>query len=197
MGRSLRGDCRERRAADSFRFSCPSASLPGPSYKWVRINAITELALNVDVDGNGVIDRLGAPIVMDPANVDGSTGKPVPGLVVSNPSSPPVAPTGTAVQALEITALAVAPNGGKRLLQYVVAPLIISPDAADQNFPAALTLDGNGVTYQAPGTPGLCQWSGLVQSPTASGASGLGPLHWSNECVGLQGPSCGGELTAG
>jgi hypothetical protein len=132
----------------------PSVSLPGPSYKWVRINAVTEWALNVDVDSNGVIDRVGA-LFYDPANVDGSTGKPIPGLVVSNPSSPPIAPTGTAVQALEITALAVAPNGGKRLLQYVVAPLIISPDAADQNFPAALTLDGNGVTYQAPGTSGF------------------------------------------
>ncbi len=132
----------------------PSASLPGPSYKWVRINPITEKALNIDVNGDGSLD--GASVLFyDPAHVNPST-QPAASLVVPpGPSSPPVAPTGTAVQALEITALAVAPNGGQRLLQYVVAPLIISPDAADQNFPAALTLDGNGVTYQAPGTPGF------------------------------------------
>ncbi len=125
----------------------PLASLPGPSYKWVRINAVTEWALQVDVDSSGTIDST-YPLYYDPTHVDTSTGRPSPGLIVSSPPVPQ-----TAVQALEITALAVAPNGGQRLLQYVVAPLIISPDAADQNFPAALTLDGNGVTYQAPGTP--------------------------------------------
>ncbi|HTC42168.1 MAG TPA: pilus assembly PilX N-terminal domain-containing protein [Candidatus Acidoferrales bacterium] len=128
-----------------------SASLPGPSYKWVRINAVTEKALNIDVNGDGVKD--GASVLFyDPAHVNPSN-QAAPSLVVPpGPSSPPVAPTPTAVQALEITALAVAPNGGQRLLQYVVAPLIISPDTQDQNFPAALTLDGNGVIYQAPGT---------------------------------------------
>jgi hypothetical protein len=131
-----------------------AVSLPGPSYKWVRINPITEQALNIDVNGDGVLD--GASVLFyDPAHVNPSA-QPAASLVVPlGPSSPPVAPTGTAVQALEITALAVAPNGGQRLLQYVVAPLVISPDAADQNFPAALTLDGNGVTYQAPGTSGF------------------------------------------
>jgi len=36
------------------------------------------------------------------------------------------------------------------MLQYVVAPVVISPDATDQSFPAALTLDGNGVTFRGP-----------------------------------------------
>jgi hypothetical protein len=40
------------------------------------------------------------------------------------------------------------------LLQYIVAPLVISPDYPDQNFPAALTLDdgftGGGVTFTPP-----------------------------------------------
>jgi hypothetical protein len=128
----------------------PSPYLPGPSYKWVRINAITEWSLQIDVNGDGVLDGAVA-LFYDPANVSPSV-KPAPSLVVpSTYTSPPTAPTPTAVQALEITALAVAPNGGHRLLQYVVAPLIISPDAADQNFPAAVTLDGNGVTFQGPG----------------------------------------------
>lgn len=126
----------------------PVAGLPGPSYKWVRINAVTEASLNIDVDGNGVEDGA-AVLFYDPAHIDPFTGKPAPGLVVSTPSTPPVPPTPTSVQALEITALAVAPNGGRRLLQYVVAPLVISPDATDQSYPAALTLDGNNVTFQS------------------------------------------------
>ncbi len=125
----------------------PVAGLPGPSYKWVRINAITEASLNIDVDGNGVKDAA-AVLFYDPAHIDPSTGKPVPGLRVSTPASPPVPPTPTSVQALEVTVLAVAPNGGRRVLQYVVAPLIISPDAGDQNYPATLTLDGNNVIFQ-------------------------------------------------
>jgi len=73
------------------------------------------------------------------------------------------------VQALEITSLAVLPNGSKRLLQYVVAPLLVSTQVSTQvdsptpplpggipfnpGFPAALTMDGNNVSYQDPGTP--------------------------------------------
>jgi len=128
----------------------PVASLPGPSYKWVRINAVTEWALQIDVNGDGSLDRAVA-LFYDPANVSPSI-QPAASLIVPTAyTSPPTPPTPTAVQALEITALAVAPNGGRRLLQYVVAPLIISPDAADQNFPAAMTLDGNGVTFQSSG----------------------------------------------
>jgi len=131
----------------------PSGTLPGPSYKWVRINAINEPSLKLDVNGDGNTTDPAA-LYYDPAHVN-SLG-PAPSLVVppllSCPSAPPP-PTppwtsSTAVEALEITALAVAPNGGQRVLQYVVAPLIISPDAGDQNFPAALTLDGNNVTFQ-------------------------------------------------
>jgi hypothetical protein len=128
----------------------PLASLPGPSFKWVRINPITESSLNIDVNGDGVKDSA-TVLFWDPAHSEALTGKASASLVVpSVPTSPPVAPTPTSVQALEITALAVAPSGGRRILQYVVAPLIISPDTTDQNFPAALTLDGNGVSYQSP-----------------------------------------------
>lgn len=123
----------------------PTSGLPGPSYKWVRINAVTEQALNMDVNGDGVIDSASV-LYYDPAHLN-TSNQPYPSLVVSSvPSTPP---TPTSVQALEITALAVAPNGGKRVLQYVVAPVIISPDTADQNFPAALTLDGNNDTFQS------------------------------------------------
>jgi hypothetical protein len=130
--------------------SLPSGdTLPGPNYKWVRINPVTEQSLQLDVNGDGVLD--GASVLFyDPAHVN-SSNQPAPSLVV--PTVPSTPPTLTSVQALEITAFAVAPNGGHRLLQYVVAPLVISPDVADQSFPAALTLDGNNVTFQV--TQGL------------------------------------------
>jgi hypothetical protein len=129
------------------------AGLPGPSYKWVRINPVTEQALKIDINGDGVLEGTSV-LFYDPAHLNRSN-QPAPSLVVpTGPSSPPVPPTFTSVEALEVTALAVAPNGGHRLLQYVVAPLIISPDTLDQNFPAALTLDGNGVIFQSPGAPG-------------------------------------------
>jgi hypothetical protein len=140
-----------------------SASLPGPVYKWVRINPVTEKALNLDVNGDGVSDTT-TPLYYDPARVVGVT--PAPSLILPS-SSIPLTPS--AVQALEITSLAVLPNGSKRLLQYVVAPLLVSTQISTQvdsptpplpsglpfnpGFPAALTMDGNNVSYQDPGTP--------------------------------------------
>jgi hypothetical protein len=142
-----------------------SASLPGPVYKWVRINPVTEKALNLDVNGDGVLDTT-TTLYYDPARVVGITPAPAPSLILPS-SSIPLTPT--AVQALEITSLAVLPNGSKRLLQYVVAPLLVSTQISTQvdsptpplpsglpfnpGFPAALTMDGNGVSYQDPGTP--------------------------------------------
>jgi hypothetical protein len=135
----------------------PSASLPGPSYKWVRINAVTEQSLNVDVNGDGSFD--GAAVLFYDAAHTNSSYNPAPGLVLSSPPLPPTPPTPTAVQALEVTALAVLPNGSQKMLQYVVAPLIISAQASSNtvspfsaNFPAALTLAGNGVNYTGPET---------------------------------------------
>ena len=140
-----------------------AASLPGPVYKWVRINPVTEKALNLDVNGDGVLDTT-TPLYYDPARVVGVTS--APSLILPS-SSIPLTPT--AVQALEITSLAVLPNGSKRLLQYVVAPLLVSTQISTQvdsptpplpggipfnpSFPAALTMDGNNVSYQDPGTP--------------------------------------------
>jgi len=134
-----------------------SAGLPGPSYKWVRINPATEQSLNMDVNGDGAIDSV-AVLFYDPANAN-SVYKPTPGLVLSSPPVPATPPTPTAVEALEITALAVLPNGSQKILQYVVAPLIISAQASSNSlgplnasFPAALTLAGTGVSYTGPQT---------------------------------------------
>ncbi len=116
------------------------AGLPGPSYKWVRITAATEKSIGIDVDGNGIFDAA-TPLYYDPAN-------PItkPGLIVT-----PVPPA-RAVQALEVTALSVMPAGSRRVLQYIVVPIVISPMTSGAGFPGALTLDGNGVVYQVPPT---------------------------------------------
>jgi hypothetical protein len=51
-------------------------------------------------------------------------------------------PPSTAKQAYEITALAVLPNGSRKLEQYVVTPI-----SFNLNFPSALTLSGKQVSY--------------------------------------------------
>jgi len=113
----------------------PLSGLPfsGPLYKWVRINAISEKSLNLDVDADGLPDST-TPLYYDGTN-----------RVFSN--NPGVGP-----QALELTALAVLPNGSQKLVQYVVAPLVVSLPT----FPAALTLltgPGNNVAFNATGDP--------------------------------------------
>ena len=123
-----------------------SPSLPGDQYKWVRITPVTEVSLGLDVNGDGDLDPL-TLVYYDPSHVD-AFSNPSPGLIVpSNPLNPPA----TAVQALQITSLSVTPAGSRRILQYVVAPLVISPSTTGNAFPAALTLAGNGVTFQDAG----------------------------------------------
>jgi hypothetical protein len=102
------------------------AGIQGPLYKWVRINAVTEKSLNLDVNGNGNGDQK-EPLFFDGAHL---THNATPGF-----------------QAFEITALAALPNsnGSQKILQYVVAPVQMN-----LNFPAALTLAGNNVTFSGP-----------------------------------------------
>jgi hypothetical protein len=97
-----------------------SLNLPGPLYKWVRINAVSEKSINLDVDNDTVKDN-------NPLYYDGTK------LTIN--------PTG-AQQVLEITSLAVLPNGSQKLLQYLTAP-----PPLNLTFPSALTLDGNGVLF--------------------------------------------------
>jgi hypothetical protein len=140
------------------------AGLSGPAYKWVRVNVATEKALSLDVNGDGILDT-STPLVYDPApTTPCPSPNPTPGLVV--PSCLGWA-SNTAVQVLELTSLSVLPNGSKRLLQYVVAPFVVSSQlanlpsspppgwTANPNFPAALTLAGNNVSFVGPGIPGF------------------------------------------
>jgi hypothetical protein len=114
--------------------------VPGPLYKWVRINAVSEQSLNLPL----------APL-FSPPPYDSTTPvfydatKPAgTQLNISNP--------GTGVQVLELTALAVLPNGtqnpSQKLVQYLIAPVPLN-----LNFPAALTLDGNAPQFTASPSP--------------------------------------------
>ena len=109
------------------RASTNAAGIPGPMYKWVRINPVTEFSLKMDVDNNGTLDA---------ANV----------LYYETANTPPSLTqnggTGTAYQVLEVTSFAVLPNGTQKLMQYLVTPQVYG-----MQFPSALTLAGTVGTY--------------------------------------------------
>lgn len=159
------------------------AGLPGPNFKWVRINAVTEKSMGnggpgVDVNSDGDW-KPDVPLYFDTAN-----------RTVANVMAPGLIETTnvpyTAQQALEITAYAALPNGSSKMLQYVVRPMIIFPrlyfqvngqtDVSVPTFPAALTLAGNDVLFTGPGTgpgPGSFYIRGQDQcSPAALPAIG-------------------------
>jgi hypothetical protein len=108
--------------------------IPGPIYKWVRINAVSDQSLFIEIDNTAY--HSGTAVYYDPAHLD-YNGNPWPSLIVG--------PTSTAVQVLEITAMASLPNGSQKYLQYLVTPV-----ALNLNLPAALILDGNNPKFTAP-----------------------------------------------
>src|SRR6266851_2266908 len=119
------------------------AGIQGPLYKWVRINAISEKAIGVDIDGDGLDNT--------PLYYDSNLSK-----LVANSS-------GGAQQVLEITSLAVLPNGSQngsqKMLQYLVAlvPANIPGFPSGLSFPAALTIAGSpggGVVFTPPKAAG-------------------------------------------
>ncbi|HEV2197781.1 MAG TPA: hypothetical protein VGR55_19510 [Candidatus Acidoferrum sp.] len=110
----------------------PLSGLPfgGPLYKWARINAVSEKSLNLDVDADGQPDSI-TPLYYDNTNR----------IFSNNPAA--------GWQALELTALAVLPNGSQKLLQYLTAPQRITLPP----FLATLSLlddPGNSITFHAP-----------------------------------------------
>jgi hypothetical protein len=102
---------------------------PGPLYKWVRINGVSEKSLNLDVGPayDGIKDL--TPVYYDGTQLNDQT---------------------TGSQVLEITSLAVLPNGSQKMVQYLAAavPARLPP------LSAALTLAGSQtvsrVAYTAP-----------------------------------------------
>jgi hypothetical protein len=145
--------------------STPSVSgvggVQGPLYKWVRINAVSEISLNVDVDSDTVKDD--NPLYYDGAHF------------TINPSA--------GGQVLEITSFAVLPNKSQKILQYLVAPIPLS-------FQAALTLDGNGVIFNTTTSnnffvKGNDQYSALScnPSPPAAPITALGYTNSSDSTI--------------
>jgi hypothetical protein len=119
--------------------------MPGPLYKWVRINAVSEQWLRQGL-GQDVAPFDGR-IDSTPLFYDGTS-------LTDTPSS--------GSQVLEITSLAVLPNGSRKLLQYLIAP---GPIALPP-FLAALTLSGspgNAVTFHAPASNSLYSIKGVDQ----------------------------------
>src|SRR5215468_7385124 len=96
------------------------ANTPNPPYKWVRINALTENALQIDVNytSGGTTFNKTQLVYFDGSNLTRSV---------------------TPNQALGVTALAALPDGSQKLLQYVVGPVTLQVPIA-----AALTLAGPG-----------------------------------------------------
>ena len=108
-------------------------AFPGPLFKWVRINGVSEQSLNIDTYPlyDGITPAL---IYYDGTNLTDQNGS-------------------GQVQVLEVTALAVLPNGSQKVLQYLVAPAPVQLPP----FLAALSISGSGTTgnspvYHAPGT---------------------------------------------
>jgi len=104
-------------------------SVPGPLYKWVRINAVSEKSLKLDV--GPAYDGYKDPVTA--VFYDGAQ------LNVTN----------SGAQVLEITSLAVLPNGSQKLLQYIAAPVPINIPS----FSATLTLAASvirGSAFSAP-----------------------------------------------
>src|SRR5579872_448621 len=104
------------------------AGLPPATYKWVRITPRTEKSAGLDINGDGAVDN--ANVVM----YDGSQQ-----LLANQPSG------NQTYQVYTVTALAITPSGGRRMLQYNASPV-----GLNLTFPSALTLDGPGASYGGP-----------------------------------------------
>jgi hypothetical protein len=144
------------RVVTKYTSVSPIAGLPGPAYKWVRINAVTEKAMGnggTGIDVNNDNDKdFTTPLYFDSVNRT-VTNVMAPGLIETS------TPSYTAQQVLEITAYSALPNGSSKMLQYIVWPMTVflrlrvwPQDVNVPTFPAALTLAGNNVLYTGPGT---------------------------------------------
>src|SRR6267142_1078236 len=128
------------------------AGSPNPLYKWVRINALTEDAIRVDVNNTG------------PSSHPYNQNK----IVYFDGNN--LTRTVAHYQALGVTALAALPDGSRKLLQYVVAPITLQVPIA-----AALTLVSPGtaaniVTFSQPPTPSYSfRVNGSDQAPGSNG----------------------------
>ena len=142
----------------------PAENIAGPLYKWVRIAPWTEAAGNINVDGDMEINATDPLFLFyDPIRKELHTQLSTGGQPVPNAS-----------QILSVTALAVTPNGSRRLVQYTVAPVPFS--SLNMAFPSALSLvtaAGNDPTYKA--NASAIKMNGNDRSGFDPGSCGLTP----------------------
>jgi len=155
-------------------------SFPGPLYKWVRINAVSEISLKL-ADTYPFLDGTQdpTPLYYDGAHLnDTSSGR----------------------QVFEITALAVLPNASgqssQKLLQYLAAPgpLTLPPFLSSAPL-AALTLSGspgNSPTFQAPADNAVYAVKGDNYDCNGNPAAAPGPV----EAIGLFGDYSGSSYAS-
>lgn len=161
-----------------------ASNIPGPMYKWVRINPVTEKSLgNVDVDGDGTINAT-TPLYYDTAVTP--SGLVVPLVTAGIPQ-----PTSTQNQAFEITALAVLPNGSEKLMQYLVAP-----ETYNLTFPSALTLAGSVGTF-AGATSNPYHMNGVDGSGNPPAVPGCLNNHSPVDAIGVSAASDVTAVTSG
>jgi len=159
-----------------------ASNIPGPMFKWVRINPITEKSLgNVDVNGDGNIDAI-TPLYYD--STPATLIVPPAALGVPNPPS-------TANQVFEITSLAVLPNGSQRMAQYLV-----SAKTYDLTFPSALTLAGTVGTF-AGATSNPYHMNGVDGSGNPPAVPGCINNHATVDAIGVSAASDATTVTNG
>lgn len=160
-----------------------AANIPGPLFKWVRINAVTEASLNIDVNQDGVLDPT-TPLFYDTAHLP-NPSMIVPSPAGANPSSIP----STAKQVLEVTSFSVLPNGTEKLTQYLV-----TPESFGLSLPSALTLlsgqasmaGGNSANYAIAGADQCGQQATPLP---AIGVDGGGTTNTNSVIAGLPRPN--------
>ena len=144
-----------------------SANIAGPLFKWVRITSRTEHSGKINVDGYNTDDNVNPLLYDGMQQLLSPGGSPLPG----------------ASQVLTVTALAVTPYGSRRMVQYTVAQGGSAAALANLNFPSALTLDGNGVSFTGPGgngSPGNFQINGNDSSAPSGTPSGVSAIGYTN-----------------
>lgn len=149
--------------------------VPGPLYKWVRITPRTEASSGIDVNGDGALDSA------NPLYYDGTQ------QMLSNQ----IPVNDTAYQVFEVTALAVTPDGSRRLVQYTV-----SPNVLNLNFPSALTFDGGAPVYNAPSSNPF-DMNGNDRSGSNALPGCTVPVQPAKSAVGVVNPGDIGTTAAG
>lgn len=164
---------------------------PGPYYKWVRINGVSEQSLNIDTGPtyDGINGNL---IYYDGQNLRDTNSS---GNQQYN-------------QVFELTALAVLPNGSRKIVQYLVAsaPINLPPfPAAGTPFPAALTLAGSTsssvVAYSAPASNASFGIKGIDQDCngglTGTKLPAIGVFNSNDKTAVVSGGNGGAGIPAG